>query len=376
MLNLRTESAPLLRGGDDDPPQSAQSRSTGPSMSRRIANVVHEPLTSLTKVLLVEVLILLLISSVFIGLFAGAQHKLNLRNGVPGGGGGGGGNATQTKTKTATITHTTTAAPTITTISGTLITTTAVSTALSTVFDPTTTTKIATTTATKTSVSTSISTFTTTDVHTRTVIVGPEPTGPPEDPSPAPSPAPSVCLVARVLSRISPLMLTRSASLRIASSWLHPFYRPWTNHRILAKISMTLRVSRHVVVPCLLRCSITVSDGGWIASHPVPGDKGAVNSFSVLSEQNAQVILKILEGDSSIQDNSWDDQLLRKIRVLYTSCMDEARLEYLGQEPLQKFVNTIRKLYRGKTTSVDIMNPRQGLSNALGYLHSRGKLSV
>jgi endothelin-converting enzyme len=136
---------------------------------------------------------------------------------------------------------------------------------------------------------------------------------------------------------------------------------------------MTLRVSRHVFVPCLLRYLIKTPDGGWIESHPIPGDKGAINSFSVLSEQNAQVILKLLEGDSSVQDDSWDDQLLRKIHILYTSCMDEARLDYLGQEPLQKFVNTIRKLYRGKTTNAYIMNPRQGLSNALGYLHSRGK---
>jgi endothelin-converting enzyme len=119
-------------------------------------------------------------------------------------------------------------------------------------------------------------------------------------------------------------------------------------------------------------CSITTSDGGWIETHPIPGDKGAINSFSVLSEQNAQVILKLLEGDSSIQDDSWDDQLLRKIHIMFTSCMDEARLDYLGQEPLQKFVNTIRKLYRGKTNA-HLMNPRQGLSNALGYLHSRGK---
>lgn len=53
--------------------------------------------------------------------------------------------------------------------------------------------------------------------------------------------------------------------------------------------------------------------------------------------------------------------------------MDETRLDYLGQEPLQKFVNTIRKLYRGRTIQGYTMNPRQGLSNALGYLHSRGK---
>ncbi|OAX38899.1 zincin [Rhizopogon vinicolor AM-OR11-026] len=334
--------APLLRGGDDDP-QSAQSHSPGPSMSRRIANVVQEPLTGLTKVLLVEVLILLLISSVFIGLFAGAQHKLNLRNGAPGGGdGGGGGNATQTETRTATVTHTNTRTRTTTAAASTIIsgivtttataTTTAVSTALSTVFDPTTTTKIATTTATKTSVYTSISTQTTTDVHTRTVIVGPEPTGPPSDPSPAPS---DKCLTPDCIILAASIL----SSLDTSQDPCENFY--------------------------------DFANGGWIETHPIPGDKGAVNSFSVLSEQNAQVILKLLEDDSSIQDDSWDDQLLRKIHITYTSCMDETRLDYLGQEPLQKFVNTIRKFYRGKNYAY-IMNPRQGLSDALGYLHSQG----
>jgi endothelin-converting enzyme len=36
-------------------------------------------LTPLTQVLLIAALILLLLSSIFIGLFAGAQHKLNSR---------------------------------------------------------------------------------------------------------------------------------------------------------------------------------------------------------------------------------------------------------------------------------------------------------
>lgn len=330
------EAAPLLRGGDDDPPQSAQSP-THPSMSRRIADVVQEPLTGLTKVLLVEVLILLLISSVFIGLFAGAQHKLNLRNGAPGGGGGdgGGGNTTLTKTATATVTHTTTAATTK--ISGIVTTTTAMSTAFSTVFGTTTATKIATTTSTKTSVSTSVSTstYTTTDVHTRTVIVGPEPTGPPEGPTP-PAPPSDKCLTPNCIILAASIL----SSLDTSQDPCENFY--------------------------------DFANGGWIASHPIPGDKGAINAFSVLSEQNAHVILKLLEGDSSIQDNSWDDQLLHKIRILYTSCMDEARLDYLGQEPLQKFVNTIRKLYRGKPGQPYTMSPRQGLSNALGYMHSRG----
>jgi endothelin-converting enzyme len=111
-----------------------------------------------------------------------------------------------------------------------------------------------------------------------------------------------------------------------------------------------------------------------MASHPIPGDKGAVNSFSVLSEQNWQVIQNILGSDASIDDDSWDNQLLLKLRTLYVSCMDEAKLDYLGQAPLQQFVNNIRKIYRGKRVDVNSLNPRMGLSNALGYMHSRGKL--
>ena len=53
--------------------------------------------------------------------------------------------------------------------------------------------------------------------------------------------------------------------------------------------------------------------------------------------------------------------------------MDEAKLDYLGQAPLQQFVNKIRRIYRGRRVDVKTLSPRQGLSNALGYLHSRGK---
>lgn len=117
------------------------------------------------------------------------------------------------------------------------------------------------------------------------------------------------------------------------------------------------------------------SDGGWIASHPIPGDKGAINSFTILTDQNWQVLQNFLESDTTIYDDSWDDQLLHKLRTLYASCMDEAKLDYLGQVPLQRFVNTIRKIYRGKRVDFNALNPKRGLSNALGYMHSRGKHS-
>jgi hypothetical protein len=246
LLNPDPENAPLLNNGghdgDQDPPDP---RSPRRSLTGRLTDVVQEPLTGLTKVLLVEVLILLLISSVFIGLFAGAQHRLNLRNGRGGGGGGGGGggddegNGTQTETETQTVTFTTTAATTV--VSAT--TTTAVSTALSTIFDITTTTETSIKTSTTTAVYTSVSTYTTTDHTTRTVIVGPEPTGPPDPPQPGPSKVRSVALI-HTSCLLTPCAIRKYASPRNASfsphrSWLH-----WIPLKIHARTSTIFPVSK------------------------------------------------------------------------------------------------------------------------------------
>ncbi|GAW06292.1 endothelin-converting enzyme 1 [Lentinula edodes] len=71
------ETAPLLR--DPDAEDNAENEES--TLMDRINSVAQEPLTPLSKVLLVIALILLLLSSVFIGLFAGVQHKLNLERG-------------------------------------------------------------------------------------------------------------------------------------------------------------------------------------------------------------------------------------------------------------------------------------------------------
>lgn len=65
--------------------------------------------------------------------------------------------------------------------------------------------------------------------------------------------------------------------------------------------------------------------------------------------------------------------------------MDEAHIEELGAEPLQEFVNTIRKLFQNEGTVVDGPDPTQvvlsagksenktkGLTAALAFVHSRG----
>ena len=101
------ETAPLLQNVSH-PDGAPADQDEEPSFIDTLAAIVQEPLSPLTKVLLIATLIFLLLSSVFIGLFAGAQHKLNH------GEGNGGATVTVTATVTTTSQATTTAASTTT----------------------------------------------------------------------------------------------------------------------------------------------------------------------------------------------------------------------------------------------------------------------
>lgn len=103
-----SETAPLLR----DPDEDAELNGVEPqkkTFSEQLAAISQEPLTLLTKVLLVITLVLLLLTSVFIGLFAGAEHKLKEIN--KGRDGENGPKPTLTVTQTTTL-HQTETVPT------------------------------------------------------------------------------------------------------------------------------------------------------------------------------------------------------------------------------------------------------------------------
>ena len=143
------EAAPLLQ--DVTHPDGEQQAPHNPSLTERVSSVVQEPLSPLTKILLILVLLLLLLSSIFIGLFAGAQHKLNH-------GKGGDEKNPSTETHTETFTRTQTGTLTLTT------------------------TKTSVGISTTTTVSTSTAISTSTAVSTSTVVIpAPEPTHIPEE---------------------------------------------------------------------------------------------------------------------------------------------------------------------------------------------------
>jgi endothelin-converting enzyme len=117
-------------------------------------------------------------------------------------------------------------------------------------------------------------------------------------------------------------------------------------------------------------------DGGWTKSHPIPSDKGSIANFGLVAEENRQIIKRFLEGNvdlASSTESTFDHQILKKLRDLYGSCMNEKGLTKRGIKPLLKVVEEIQSLYRhGPDRAGDDLVDRRGLTAALTYLHSRG----
>lgn len=118
LIRLSSETAPLLQNVSS--PDETRRPPPEPTFTERLSSAVHEPFSALTKILLVVVLLLLLLCSVFIGLFAGAQHKLNR--------GRDDGNTPPTVTSTATATVSSPVTSVHTATSTVISTTTSIST--------------------------------------------------------------------------------------------------------------------------------------------------------------------------------------------------------------------------------------------------------
>ena len=82
--------------------------------------------------------------------------------------------------------------------------------------------------------------------------------------------------------------------------------------------------------------------GGWLDNTERPADEARwTRSFSVIREENRQVIRDILE---SAKADPGDDPDRQKIGYYYGSCMDEATVEERGAEPLKPLFAKIAKI--------------------------------
>jgi len=146
---------------------------------------------------------------------------------------------------------------------------------------------------------------------------------------------------------------------------------------------MNLSVSTRL--PYWLICSdcpdILDEDNGWLKAHPLPADKSSYGNFEALAQQNQQVIQRIMESSDEIALESkdpYDEEVLKKIRDMYTSCLNESLLDGIGGAPLEHFVRTIRKLFRGEDTEIGRQGKKRkfkGLTAALAFLHSQGVMN-
>ncbi|KNZ75362.1 Endothelin-converting enzyme 1, partial [Termitomyces sp. J132] len=278
---------------------------SNPTFSERAEAIAREPLTPLTKILLVLALVLLLSTSVFIGLFAGVQHKLNLER-----------SRNRDGERPPHATFTTTAITTSTAIS----------------------------TQTTTAISTQTTSITTTATRTEIITPAPGPTAPPKE--------------------VSPYAVFNDMNIN-------------TTHKEICLTPQCILLSGSILSsldtfqdPC--EKFYDFATGGWLRAHPLPADKSSYGNFEAVAERNRQVIQRILESntDKSSFERSPDQQIMRKLRDFYASCISEDTLDDLGTIPLLDFVKALRRKFRG------LKNPSSkesiDLTAALAFLHSQG----
>lgn len=89
------------------------------------------------------------------------------------------------------------------------------------------------------------------------------------------------------------------------------------------------------------------SNGGWIKANPVPPEFSIYGAFTVIYEQNEKQ-LKSLVDEVSANQNAASGSVDQKIRDMYNSGMDTARIEELGINALQDYLEAIEALQTKK----------------------------
>ncbi len=115
-------------------------------------------------------------------------------------------------------------------------------------------------------------------------------------------------------------------------------------------------------------------NGRWLASHEIPGDRAADGAFRALHDQAERDVRAIIEelgaragapAESADTTVPADDLIAAQIGGLYTSFLEEARVEALGYEPL-----------RADLAAIDDSADKQELIVTLGTLQRSGGPSL
>ncbi len=86
------------------------------------------------------------------------------------------------------------------------------------------------------------------------------------------------------------------------------------------------------------------SNGGWMATHPIPGEKSRLNTFDVLNDENIERLKGIVEEASQSGAAAQTGTDIQKIGDYFALAMDSARREADGIEPIRPLLDEIRNL--------------------------------
>lgn len=85
------------------------------------------------------------------------------------------------------------------------------------------------------------------------------------------------------------------------------------------------------------------ASGGWLATHPIPPDADEWGSIGQLIDTNSRQIREVIESASSQTGRTSSNQ--QKVGDFYAACMDEARIEADGTQPLEAELHRIAAIH-------------------------------
>jgi len=101
------------------------------------------------------------------------------------------------------------------------------------------------------------------------------------------------------------------------------------------------------------------ANGGWLASHPIPGAYPRFGRFEELADRNRETLHQILEADKNTSAKRGTSE--QKLGDFYASCMDEAKIEAEGTRPLQT-----------EFARIDAISTVRNLQDEIASFHNRG----
>lgn len=82
--------------------------------------------------------------------------------------------------------------------------------------------------------------------------------------------------------------------------------------------------------------------GGWMKSHPLPGDYSRYGTFEQLGENNDKQVRELIEGIAGKKQDA--GSIAQKIGDLYNLAMDSARKNNEGVKPIAKYLDMVKDI--------------------------------